>query len=82
MTQPNNPFHPNFEVIYEHTNRDTGEHFSAPFPVAVFGIREEFFGVGLVIGNIEDNPVIEVQDRDTGEPAYVMGYESFGGTGA
>lgn len=69
--------HPGFLAEYEYANSDTGEVFSAPFPVAVFGIHKEFFGVGRVVGNIDDNPVIEVLDRDDGQPYYVMGSESW-----
>lgn len=69
--------HPEFAEGYSHTDRDTEQVFVSPFPVAVFGIRREFFGVGNVVGSIDDNPVIEVQDRDSGQPCYVMGYESW-----
>lgn len=77
MSTPNTPQHPNFEARYEHTDRETGDQFTVPFPAAVFGIRDEFFGVGKVVGSIDDNPMIEIQDRDSGEPVYVMGYESW-----
>ncbi len=69
--------HPDFNPVYTHTSRDDGIEYTSPFPVVVFGIHEEFFGVGNVIGNVRDNPIIEVQDCDTGETHYVMGYESW-----
>ncbi len=69
--------HPEFVAAYAHINRDTGESCTVPFPAAVFGIHHEFFGVGKVIGSIEDNPVIEVEDRDDGEPYCIMGYDSW-----
>lgn len=72
-----NPQHPDFVAEYEHTDRITTITYSAPFPTAVFGINKEFFGVGKVVGNINDNPVIEVLDRDSGDPYHVMGYESW-----
>jgi hypothetical protein len=72
-----NRSHPDFMECYEHTDRETGETFVAPFAVAVFGIHKEFFGVGNVIGSIDDNPVIEVLDRDDGQPYCIMGYESW-----
>lgn len=69
--------HPGFVAEYAYDDRESGESHTAPFPVAVFGIHQEFFGVGNVIGVIDDNPVIEVQDRDDGKPYFVMGYESW-----
>jgi|GEM_PF-5936625 len=63
--------------ICTHTDRETGETFVSPFPVAVFGIHQEFFGVGRVIGEVDENPVIEVLDRDNGQPYRVMGCESW-----
>jgi hypothetical protein len=68
---------PDFQQSYTHEDRETGEVVQAPFPAAVFGIHQEFFGVGRIIGNIDDNPVIEVQDCENGQPCYVMGYETW-----
>jgi len=77
-TEPHiNPQHPEFVPNYECKDRDTGIIFNAPFAAAVFGINKEFFGVGKVIGNINDSPMLEVQDVETGQPCYVMGYESW-----
>jgi hypothetical protein len=69
--------HPDFVPQYAYENPETGDTFTAPFPAVVFGIDQEFFGMGKVIGLIRDNPVIEVEDRDDGLPYYVMGYESW-----
>jgi hypothetical protein len=63
--------------VCTHVDRETGETYVSPFPVAVFGVHQEFFGVGQVVGEINDNPVIEVLDRDNGQPYRVMGYESW-----
>lgn len=75
----NDRSHPNFVESYTHTDRDSDstEIFVSPFAVSVFGIHKEFFGVGQVIGAIDDNPVIEVIDIEDGNPYCVMGYESW-----
>lgn len=69
--------HPDFIEAYEHTGADDGITYHAPFAVAVFGIDKEFLGVGLVIGSINENPVIEIEDKDTKEAVCVMGFESW-----
>lgn len=69
--------HPDFLGLSVHIDEETGETYTSPFPVAVFGVNKEFFGVGQVIGEIDDNPVIEVLDRDDGQPYCVMGYETW-----
>lgn len=63
--------------VYEYENQEDGITYTSPFPAAVFGIHKEFFGVGRVLGLHNDNPVIEILDRDDGQPYYVMGYESW-----
>jgi len=74
---------PTFKPEYSHTDRDSGEEVSAPFPVAVFGIGElkPFLGAGNVIGSVEtgfgDNPVIEVEDVDDGQLYTLRGIESW-----
>lgn len=75
---------PTFKPVYSHTDRETGETFEAPFPVAVFGVGtpEPFLGVGKVIGSVElsiddDHPVIEVEDVEDGQPYTVLGCESW-----
>lgn len=72
-----NPEHPGFVPTYEFTNRQTGISYKAPFPVAVYGIHHEIFGVGRVIGSVKGSPMIEIQDCETGKPVHVMGYESW-----
>ena len=72
-----NRSHPDFVPLSVHTDRETGVTYTSPFPVAVFGIQEQFLGVGRVVGEIDDNPLIEVQDCNSGDPYYVMGYESW-----
>jgi len=66
-----------FTPEYEYRDKDTNKTFVAPFPVAFFGIHEEILGVGIIVGNIDDNPVIDVQDVEDGKTYTVMGYESW-----
>lgn len=63
---------------YTYTDRETGADFTSPFPVAVFGIKNELLGVGTVIGSITDDdwdamPVIAIQDKE--ETIEILGAE-------
>ncbi len=63
---------------YTYTDRETNTDFNSPFPVAVFGIRNELLGVGTVIGSITDDewdemPIISIQDKE--ETVEILGAE-------
>jgi hypothetical protein len=74
---PMNRDHPRFIAEYVYPSLATDDIYRAPFPVSVFGVNKEFFGVGRLIGNIDENPVIEIEDKDSGKPVCIMGYESW-----
>ena len=75
---------PTFRPEYHYANPETDESYSAPFPVAVYGIDrlKSFFGVGNVIGSIDTplfggHPVIEVEDIEDKQPYTILGIESY-----
>ncbi len=78
MSTESHKLHPTFKAEYTHTEPG-GETFTAPFDTVVFGVAEEFLGMGEVVGSVEldwgPNPVIEVVDINDGEAYTLLGAE-------
>lgn len=70
--------HPLFDTAFEYTNLMTGEHLTAPFEASVSGMHNEFFGIGKVVGVIEEIPIIELKDihDPEGDDYYLTGLET------
>lgn len=66
---------------HSHNDPETGNVLTSPFEVAVFTVRQEFLGDGLVVGQVDDGgvpvPVINIHDLDAHKVVSLLGSECY-----